>query len=371
MDYTPPYGDLTQLNTCRDLMDAVGKELLTKIVKGYLDLLGTSAAAYEVNGDYATALFSSEWCQFLDSASRRLCGTEDNAEALASGRRHCHESCWTQASRVSIETGKPFDLRPCLAGINIYAVPIISEGTVIGSLNFGYGTPPQDEKTLREIAERYHVDIEELRRVAEAYEPRPDYIIETAKRQVEVAGELVAGIYGRKRAEEEVQRHLERLEALREIDRAIMRESDLGKVLGLVVDSARKLTGARVVEIALVDPAKQEALMAVRSGLKRGECRVKEESSSGKGVDWRIVEKGITVRVEDVTKEPDSIGVPEGHPLLRGLLGVPIKDTQGQGIALFLLTDKEGGGHFTPEDQEMVETFAAQAAVAIENARLY
>ena len=54
---------------------------------------------------------------------------------------------------------------------------------------------------------------------------------------------------------------------------------------------------------------------------------------------------------------------------MRGFLGVPIL-LRGRAYGNLYLTEK-AAGPFTAEDQELVETLASQAAVAIENARLY
>ena len=51
-------------------------------------------------------------------------------------------------------------------------------------------------------------------------------------------------------------------------------------------------------------------------------------------------------------------------------LGVPVL-LRGTAYGNLYLTEKEGGGDFTEEDQGLVELLASQAAVAIENARLY
>ena len=55
---------------------------------------------------------------------------------------------------------------------------------------------------------------------------------------------------------------------------------------------------------------------------------------------------------------------------MRSFLGVPIL-LRGVAYGNLYLTEKEGGEDFTDEDDELTQLLAAQAAVAIENARLY
>jgi PAS domain S-box-containing protein len=207
--YEPPYGNLTRLNTSRVVLDSVGEELLAEIAEDYIALLGTSGAIYEKNGDYALGIFSSGWCQFLDRASRNLCGTTDNAEALACGNWRCHESCWNEAAKASIEAGGPVDTQ-CNGGLHLYAVPIHAGTEIVGAMNVGWGDPPVDEAKLKEIAERYHVSVEELGGQARAYESRPPVMVEIAKRRLETAATLIGEIVSRKQTEEALRENEER-----------------------------------------------------------------------------------------------------------------------------------------------------------------
>ncbi len=227
----PPqfYGDLTELNTSHVIRDALGEQTLYNITLDYLVLLESSAAIYERNGDYALGIFSSGWCRLLDATSRRICNTDDNEEALKSGRWLCHESCWNDASHAAIKRRQPVDV-PCLGGIRLYAVPIWADGDIIGAINFGYGNPPTDPDKLREISERYQLPVAVLREQAAAYEPRPPFIIDLAKHRLKTSAQLIGKIVALQRTKEALGKSEARVQS-------IFRAAPIG--IGLV--SERKL----------------------------------------------------------------------------------------------------------------------------------
>jgi len=213
--YVPFYGDVTELNTERTILDAVGKEMLATITADLMDLLDTSVAIYEKNGDYAFGVFNSGWCQLMDAASRRLCNTDDNRTALKCGKWLCHEDCWNNSARAAMEAGEGTDI-DCVGAIKLYAEPIFVQDEVIGVINLGYGNPPQERETLQKLSEKYNIPIDELSRKAADYHPRPEFIIDIAKKRLKSTAKLIGEIVSRKQAEEELQRsreHVDRSEA--------------------------------------------------------------------------------------------------------------------------------------------------------------
>ncbi len=200
--YSPPYGDLSELNDDGVIKNSVSKEALIDITDHFLNLLDTSCAIYEKNGDYALGIFSSGWCQYLDSKSRELCDTEDNQEALECGDWLCHESCWESAIKCMKEK-KPVDVK-CEGGLHLYAVPITVEEDVVGVMNFGYGNLPDDDEELKKIAEKYDADFEKLKKLSQEYDRRPEFIIEAAKNRIETSARLLGEIIKSQKMEEEL-----------------------------------------------------------------------------------------------------------------------------------------------------------------------
>lgn len=240
-DYQQPYGDVTTLNTCRVILDSMGHDALIDVVRSYLDLLETSAAVYEKNGDYAQGIFASGWCRFLDQASRDLCHTADNANALKSGKWICHESCWN-ASRLSIEMGQPVDIE-CSGGIRMYAVPIWAGDKIIGSINVGYGDPPQDDETLECIAQKYQVDLNHLKPLADAYESRPDFMVELAKNALVISAQLIGTLVKSRMVEDELRKSKEMYQDLVEnIDDVIYTVNSKG-IVTYISPAIELLTG--------------------------------------------------------------------------------------------------------------------------------
>lgn len=352
-DYKPPYGDLVALNTIRVLLDTVGQATLADVVREYLDLLDTSAAVYERNGDYALGIFSSGWCRFMDAASRRCCGPVDNREALAGGRWHCHESCWTDASRQSIETGAPVDVE-CQGGIRLYAVPVSVGGETVGSINFGYGDPPRDDATLRALAEKYQVSVEDLRTHAAQYESRPAVIIELAKQRLAASARLLGEIIERKQAVEVLRRSEQELSVRNRIAQICLTMPDdemYAEVLDVVLEATRSKYGV----FGYID--EHGALMVptmTRSIWDK--CNVPEKMVVFPREQWgnsiwpRALRQKRTLHANE-----RSTSVPTGHVEILRNISTPILH-QNEVIGLFQVANKD-----TDYDQHDIQALEAIA----------
>jgi PAS domain S-box-containing protein len=196
------YGDLTALNRNGCIAGFVDPEILQGIASEYMVLLETSSAIYEKNGYYAFGIFTSSWCRLMDSASRKLCGEEDDVAALASGKWLCHESCWTDCAKKVIDSRQPVDIA-CRGGIRLYGVPIFAGKEVIGVINFGYGDPPTDPAVLQSLADSYALDFDKLVRTAKTYDSRPPVIVELAKKRLQTSAQLIGVLVESKQSEEE------------------------------------------------------------------------------------------------------------------------------------------------------------------------
>ena len=242
----------------------------------------------------------------------------------------------------SIEEGRPIlvnDIRqepryrgPLRSMLSQLAVPMRRKGKVIGALNLlsevEEAFTSQDEKLLRQFAAHVAVAIENAR----LFESERQYI--------------------------------ETLETLAEVGREMSSILDLDALLGRIAGLTKRVISYRTFGIWLINDATQELEMklAVRYGSEAESRHV----PLGQGlVGWSALHKEALL-VADVSRDPRYINLVED---VRSELVIPmlIKD---RCIGVFDLESPELDA-FTKEHKELLTLLASQAAIAIDNARLY
>jgi signal transduction histidine kinase len=83
-----------------------------------------------------------------------------------------------------------------------------------------------------------------------------------------------------------------------------------------------------------------------------------------------MLREGKPLRLDDIRADPRFWGWPAAHPELTNVLGVPIKE-RDQVLGFIFAACKEEPGGFTERDERLLSLFAAHAAIALTNARLY
>ncbi len=207
------------------------------------------------------------------------------------------------------------------------------------------------------------------------------------------------------------ERELARFAALNRIGMALDSELDEQRLLHLIAETARDLTGADFAAFTLrpfnkfgtpAVPAEGNLfyLAAVVGVTKEQEEMFRRMPLGGEGLLAPIFREGVAVRVPDALafiEQSDapraladesrtgafayahgltaqrgllSFGVPRGHPIVRSFLGAPLLDYDRKVRGGFLLGHSEPE-KFTEEQETLLVGLAAQAAIALENAHLY
>jgi PAS domain S-box-containing protein len=132
---------------------------------------------------------------------------------------------------------------------------------------------------------------------------------------------------------------------------------DLEEINKLVLQESSRIIKADKGAVMLIDEATGRLVMKASYGWSEGF----QEEPLGRAVAEEVARNGKTQIVNDPRRE---IGP------LRSLLCAPLK-TKDKVLGVISLADKKSGQIFTAADEKLLTNLAAQAAIAIENARLY
>ena len=143
-------------------------------------------------------------------------------------------------------------------------------------------------------------------------------------------------------------------------------ESDLDKLLDMIIGETNRLLDADRVSLFLLDDETQELYSVVALGAGR-QIRL----PMGKGLAGTAASTGKTINVRDATTDPRFYGTidREGGYITNTILTMPLRNHAGKIIGVIQAINKNQG-YFDERDEEVLEAFASISAVSIENATL-
>jgi signal transduction histidine kinase len=166
------------------------------------------------------------------------------------------------------------------------------------------------------------------------------------------------------------------LDELYQVSQAVLsvtRQMSVRDVLQVIVRSARSLVGARYAALGVPDAGNSFAEFVV-DGISDDEWQAIGPLPRRHGMLAVLLNEGRPERLADIRKDPRFEGWPAAHPQMSHFLGVPVRDGD-QVLGIIFAANKTSAAAekhgFTERDQEILSLFAAHAAIAVTNARLY
>ncbi len=216
------------------------------------------------------------------------------------------------------------------------AVPIIANGRVFGCLNAESKAlnafSDHDERLLTTIAESMSTAIEKIR------------LVQVEKRRREEA------------------------EILYNTTRDLVMERDLSRLLQVIVERAAGMVGAPSAIMYLCEPEYRQVRCAVSYNAPGEQAGT--VLKYGDGAAGRVADTGQPLIIADYRNWEGRAAIYEHEPPCTSILTVPMR-WQGDVIGVLQIMDTTSIRSFTDEELRMVNLFANQAAMAVENARLF
>ena len=198
---------------------------------------------------------------------------------------------------------------------------------------------------------------------------QPNYFTSDHARLFAAFADQVALAIQNARLYAQVERRADQLRALREVDHVLSSELDLQIVLQTLVESARRLADARYAALGVVDE-KGKLVSFYNTGMTEAERQLIGSLPHGLGLLGTLLQEMTPIRLPEIGKDSRSVGFPPNHPPMKSFLGVPIM-AHGVLVGSLYLTEKIEEPVFTQEDEELIVGLAADAAIAIQNAKLF
>ncbi len=177
----------------------------------------------------------------------------------------------------------------------------------------------------------------------------------------------IVDLTDRVRAEEAVRRRAEQIEALRQVGLELFARLDLDALLSSIVRRAVDLVGGSGGGLYLYRPEEDALEWVVSVGPNQPPVGTRLRPSEGV-ITRRVWKTGRPFWVDNYSQQEDRPAQYAGYPWT-AVIGVPVR--RGEEILGVLIVLADPPRTFSQEDADLLDLFAAQAAIALSNARLY
>lgn len=188
---------------------------------------------------------------------------------------------------------------------------------------------------------------------------------------LQAIADLAAGAMVKARLLQETERKARQLASLNEIGRSLSSTLEHRPLLDEILQNAVKILNCEAGSLFLVDDETQELVFEVTAGPVAAHL-LGQRLPPGVGLVGKAVVSGQPVIANRVQADKgwfDKADRQTGF-VTHNLLVVPLR-VKDRVIGVIEVINKLDGSIFNADDQELLSTFASQAAVAVENSRLY
>jgi signal transduction histidine kinase len=168
---------------------------------------------------------------------------------------------------------------------------------------------------------------------------------------------------------QEMEERARQLSALNEVGSVITSTLDLSAVLNLIMDKAVELIQAEAGSLVLMDQDTSELVFRVTAGPGSADL-VGKRLPAGTGIMGTVVQEHEPVIIRDAQSDERWAGEQDEEFVTRSIIAVPMV-SRGRAIGVIELLNRRDGIPFDEDDARLLTAFAANAAVSIENARLF
>lgn len=161
----------------------------------------------------------------------------------------------------------------------------------------------------------------------------------------------------------------DRIHSLLDAVLAVGRGLDLEAALHRIVEAAAHLVDAKYAAMGVIGEG-GEIAQFLTVGVTEDDIKRIGPYPKGRGILGELIKHPQPLRLPDISAHPASFGFPPNHPPMKTFLGAPVR-VRDEVFGNLYITEKRGGVEFDDEDEQLLQTLAAAAGVAIENARLY